>query len=135
MYSRLRLFLLFPGLRRWSPFSSSCGLSPFYRRSIQDFLMQSLKRVCALPVALFASAFLGTLWSDASWGEHLHAISPTNKLLALPILMYHQAVHARCVGFCCLFDFLHAFDGDVLGCRLRAPPARVEIRCGVRRSG
>src|ERR1022692_4678801 len=36
-------------------------------------LMQSLKRpVCALPIALFALAVVGTLWSDASWSERLY---------------------------------------------------------------
>ena len=53
-------------------------------------LMQSLKRpVCALPIALFALAVVGTLWSDASWSERLYAISPTAKLLVLPFLIYH----------------------------------------------
>ena len=53
-------------------------------------LMQSLKRpVCALPIALFALAVVGTLWSDASWGDRLYAISPTAKLLVLPVLIYH----------------------------------------------
>jgi O-antigen ligase len=52
--------------------------------------MQSLKQpVCALPIALFALASVGTLWSDASWGARLYAISPTAKLLVLPILIYH----------------------------------------------
>ena len=43
----------------------------------------------ALPIALFALALLGTLWSDASWGARLHAVSPAAKLLALPVLFYH----------------------------------------------
>ena len=52
--------------------------------------VQSLKRpVCALPIGLFVLALLGTLWSDASWGARLYAISPTVKLLMLPILIYH----------------------------------------------
>jgi O-antigen ligase len=53
-------------------------------------LMQSLKRpVCALPIALFALAVVGTSWSDAPWGGSLDAISPTAKLLVLPVLIYH----------------------------------------------
>jgi O-antigen ligase len=53
-------------------------------------LMQSLTRpVCALPIALFALAMVGTLWSDAPWGARLYAISPTPKLLVLPVLIYH----------------------------------------------
>jgi O-antigen ligase len=53
-------------------------------------LQQSLKRpVCALPIALFALAAVGTLWSDASWGVRINAIVPTAKLLMLPVLFYH----------------------------------------------
>src|ERR1035437_3675685 len=52
--------------------------------------MQSLKRpVCALPIAFFALAVVGTLWSDASWGDRIYAIGPTAKLLVLPVLIYH----------------------------------------------
>ena len=36
-----------------------------------------------------ALALLGTLWSDAPWGVRLHGISPTAKLLMLPLLLYH----------------------------------------------
>ena len=53
-------------------------------------LLRSLLRpIAALPIALFALALLGTLWSDASWDARLHAVSPTAKLLALPLLFYH----------------------------------------------
>lgn len=53
-------------------------------------LLRSLLRpVSALPIALFALALLGTLWSDASWGARLHAVSQTAKLLMLPLLFYH----------------------------------------------
>ena len=49
-----------------------------------------LKRpICALPVALFLLAAVGTLWSDAPWGTRFHAIGPTVKLLVLPVLIYH----------------------------------------------
>jgi O-antigen ligase len=51
--------------------------------------------VCALPVALFALALVGTLWSDAAWGARLYAISPTAKLLVLPILFYHYQRSSR----------------------------------------
>jgi len=51
---------------------------------------RSLKQpICALPFAMFALAVVGTLWSDASWGERLYAISPAVKLLFLPGLFYH----------------------------------------------
>ena len=53
-------------------------------------LLRSLMRpVSALPIALFALALVGTLWSDASWDVRLHAVSPAAKLLVLPLLFYH----------------------------------------------
>lgn len=56
---------------------------------VKDFL-QSLKRpVCALPIALFLLALVGTLWSEASWGARFYAVNPTTKLLVLPVLIYH----------------------------------------------
>jgi O-antigen ligase len=59
-------------------------------------LLQSLKRpICALPIALFALAVAGTLWSDAPWGARLYAIGPTAKLLMLPVLFYHFERSAR----------------------------------------
>ena len=58
--------------------------------------MASLKRpICALPIALFALAVVGALWSDAAWGVRLYAISPTAKLLALPLLFYHYERSTR----------------------------------------
>ena len=58
--------------------------------------LQSLKRpICALPIALFALAVVGTLWSDAAWGARLYAVGPTAKLLVLPLLFYHFERSAR----------------------------------------
>ena len=52
--------------------------------------LQSLKRpICALPIAFFVLALVGTLWSDASWGARLYAVGPTVKLLMLPVLLFH----------------------------------------------
>jgi len=52
--------------------------------------LRSLKRpICAAPLALFVLALVGTLWSDAAWGARLYAVSPTVKLLFLPILFHH----------------------------------------------
>jgi O-antigen ligase len=42
-----------------------------------------------MPVALFALAAVGTLWSDAPWGVRLYAVGPAAKLLMLPVLFYH----------------------------------------------
>ena len=63
------------------------SMAPFL--DVRAFL-QSLKRpICVLPIALFALAVVGTLWSDAPWGARLYAIGPTAKLLMLPVLFYH----------------------------------------------
>jgi O-antigen ligase len=52
--------------------------------------LRSLKRpICLLPIAIFALALAGTLWSEAPWGERLYAVGPTVKLLMLPLLLYH----------------------------------------------
>jgi O-antigen ligase len=52
--------------------------------------LQSLKRpICALPIALFALALAGTLWSDAPWAARGYALNPATKLLVLPLLFYH----------------------------------------------
>jgi O-antigen ligase len=58
--------------------------------------LQSLKRpICALPIALFVLAAVGTLWSDASWAARLYAVGPTAKLLMLPFLFYRYERSAR----------------------------------------
>ncbi len=58
--------------------------------------LDSLRRpVSALPIALFALAVVGTLWSDAPWGVRSYAIGPLAKLLVLPLLVYHFERSAR----------------------------------------
>jgi O-antigen ligase len=53
-------------------------------------LARSLARPpSVLPIALFALALAGTLWSDASWSVRLHGVSPLAKFLVLPLLIYH----------------------------------------------
>ncbi len=47
------------------------------------------------PLALVALALVGTLWSDAAWGARSYALSPTAKLLTLPILLYHYQRSSR----------------------------------------
>jgi O-antigen ligase len=56
---------------------------------LRPFLVSLKRPISALPVALFALAVVGTLWSDAAWGARLYAVGPTLKLLALPLLFYH----------------------------------------------
>src|ERR1700737_2229119 len=46
---------------------------------LRQFLRSLMRPICALPIALFALALVGTLWSDASWGARLYAVSPTAK--------------------------------------------------------
>jgi O-antigen ligase len=67
---------------------------------------QSLKRPpSALPVALFALAVVGTLWStDVPWAARLHGINPVAKLLAIPLLIYHFETSRR--GFWVIIAFL-----------------------------
>ena len=58
--------------------------------------VESLRRpVSALPIALFALAVVGALWSDAPWGERSYAIGQLAKLLVLPLLVYHFERSAR----------------------------------------
>jgi len=58
--------------------------------------LQSLKRpICALPIALFALAVAGTLWSNVPWGARLYAVGPSAKLLMLPVLLHHFERSAR----------------------------------------
>ncbi len=69
------------------------SMAPFL--DVKAFL-QSLKRpICVLPIAFFALAVVGALWSDALWGERLYAVGPTAKLLMLPVLLYHFERSAR----------------------------------------
>jgi O-antigen ligase len=63
------------------------SMAPFL--DAKNFL-QSLRRpICAVPIALFALALAGTLWSNAPWGARLYAVGPAAKLLMLPVLLYH----------------------------------------------
>jgi O-antigen ligase len=63
------------------------AMGPFL--DVRAFLQSLQRPICALPIALVALAVVGTLWSDAPWGARLYAISPTAKLLVLPVLLYH----------------------------------------------
>jgi O-antigen ligase len=56
---------------------------------IRGFARSLARPICVLPMALFALALVGTLWSDASSAERLHSLGPTVKLLVLPLLFYH----------------------------------------------
>ena len=69
------------------------SMAPFL--DIRAFLQSLQRPICAWPIALFALAVVGTLWSDAPWATRLYAIGPTAKLLMLPVLFYHFKRSAR----------------------------------------
>lgn len=56
---------------------------------VRAFLQSLTRPICAAPIAMVLLALAGTLWSDADWGARLYALSPTAKLLVLPVLLYH----------------------------------------------
>jgi O-antigen ligase len=68
------------------------SMAPFF--DARAFLQVAKRPVSFLPVAVFAVAVAGTLWSQAPWGARLYGIGPTVKLLMLPLLFYHFA-HSR----------------------------------------
>ena len=68
------------------------------------FLASLRRPICALPIALFALAVVGTMWSEAPWGARSYALGPVAKLLMLPLLIYHFERSAR--GMCVLTAFL-----------------------------
>jgi O-antigen ligase len=55
----------------------------------RQYLLFLKRPICAVPIALFMLALVGTLWSDAAWDARLYAVGPTLKLLMLPVLFYH----------------------------------------------
>jgi O-antigen ligase len=62
-------------------------MAPFFDANA---FVQSIRRPASIfPVALFAIAAVGTLWSDAAWGARLYAVGPAAKLLMMPVLFYH----------------------------------------------
>jgi O-antigen ligase len=75
-------------------------------------LAHSLTRpACALPIAFFALALLGMLWSDAPWSARLHGVSPLARFLALPLIIYHFERSPR---------GLWVFVGFLMSCALLA---------------
>ena len=61
-------------------------MAPFF--DAKAFLQSLNRPISLVPVALFALAVVGTLWSTAPWGTRLYAIGPAAKLLMLPLLFY-----------------------------------------------
>jgi hypothetical protein len=76
-------------------FSAALLVSMAPYLDVKAFLRSLQRPICLLPIGLFVLAVLGTLWSDAPWGTRLYAISPTTKLLVLPVLLFHFERSAR----------------------------------------
>lgn len=58
---------------------------PFILRPV-DVVRELRTPAGALPVALWALAFLGMFWADVSWTERLRGLEPFHKLLVFPLL-------------------------------------------------
>jgi O-antigen ligase len=57
--------------------------------SLSDIRRELATPAGAFPVALWALAALGMLWSDASWSARLAGWGAFHKLLAIPVLLAH----------------------------------------------
>jgi O-antigen ligase len=68
-------------------------MAPFF--DARAFLEVVKRPASFLPVALCVLAVVGTLWSDAPWGERLYSAGPAAKLLMVPVLFYHFERSAR----------------------------------------
>jgi O-antigen ligase len=97
------------------------------------FIQQLKRPICAAPIALFALALVGTLWSDARWGMRFYAVAPTAKFLLLPLLFYHfersqrglwvlTAFLASCVALLAMSWLVAYFPGLTLKARDVASP-------------
>ena len=110
---------------------------------LRAFPRSLLRPICLLPVALVVLAAVGTLWSDASWPERIHAIGPAAKLLVLPLLIYQferwpyghwvfSAFLASC-ALLMLYSFTVAIDPNFsLKLYLSRGPYKVESGIAVR---
>lgn len=54
-----------------------------------EFLRFLKRPACALPLAFFALALAGMLWSDDPLADRMLGLAPVSKLLAIPFLIYH----------------------------------------------
>lgn len=97
---------------------------------------RSLKQpICALPLALFALAAAGMLWSDAPWDARLHALGPYAKFLLLPGLFQHfgrssrgKWVFVAFVASCTLMMIMSFITAFVPDFTLKAADERM---CGI----
>jgi hypothetical protein len=80
--------LLLPWTTTGLTFALIPWLIAFAFVDLREFPRSLLRPICLLPIGLCVLALVGTLWSDASWPERLHAIGLPAKLLAIPLLIY-----------------------------------------------
>jgi O-antigen ligase len=85
-------------------FATAMLLSMVPFLELKSFLQSLTRPICIAPIALFALAVAGTLWSDADWSARVHAVGPTVKLLVLPVLLLHFERWPR--GFWIFIAFL-----------------------------
>ncbi|KJC41546.1 O-antigen ligase family protein [Bradyrhizobium sp. LTSP857] len=135
--------LLLPWTTTGLTFALIPWLIAFAFVDLRAFPRSLLRPVCLLPIALFALAVVGTLWSEAAWPERLHAIGPSAKLLVLPLLIYQferwpygdwvfKAFLASC-ALLMLYSFAAAIDPNLsLKLYLSRGPYKVESGVAVR---
>jgi O-antigen ligase len=100
-----------------------CALIPSI--AVRSFLRSLICPICILPIAFFALARIGTLWSDAPWTERLYAVGPTVKLPMLPSLLYHfeRATRATWI-FIAFLGSCSLLSGYDSGTKVRSTPVR-----------
>lgn len=69
----------------------------------RDYVRSLAKPALALPFAFLLLALVGTLWSDGTWADRLHAIKPVAKLVLIPPLLYHFSRSERGLQVCLAF--------------------------------
>ncbi|MBR1027141.1 O-antigen ligase [Bradyrhizobium liaoningense] len=131
----------------WSTTGVTFALVPwliaFAFIDLRELPRSLLRPICLLPIALFALALVGTLWSDAPWAERLHALGPPAKLLVIPLLIYQferwpygKWVFAAFLASCTLlmlYSFAAAIDPRLsLKLYLSRGPYQVESGIAVR---
>ncbi|MBR0840338.1 O-antigen ligase family protein [Bradyrhizobium liaoningense] len=84
----------------------------------RDYAHQLARPAFALPLALLLLALVGTLWSEGTWADRLHAVKPVAKLMLIPPLLYHFSRSERgfhvCIAFLASCALLAALSWIVL---------------------
>jgi hypothetical protein len=99
-----------------------------------------LRPVSLLPLALFALALIGMLWSEGAWPERLQTLGQASKFLVLPLLIYHFersprgswimiAFLSSCIALM-LVSFVVAFEPS-LSLKLYLTRAEYKVESGI----